>query len=258
MKAVSHRRLAVVPMIVLAIQAFAPPAGASHSWTGYHWARSTSTFTLQLTNNLSSGWQPYLSTTSTEWSTSAVLDTTIVAGVAADRRCSPTTGAVRVCNATYGSTGWLGLASVSVSGSHIVKGSVKMNDSYFNTSTYNSAAWRNLVMCQEVGHTLGLDHQDENVDNPNLGTCMDYTRLPTSNQHPNQHDYDELTTIYSHVDDFTTLAGRTPSTNRATADLGHRDRRDTVVRRTRTGRPIVFEHDLGGGHKEFTFVVWAE
>ncbi len=33
-------------------------------------------------------------------------------------------------------------------------------------------------MCQEIGHDFGLDHQDENFNNPNLGTCMDYTNDP--------------------------------------------------------------------------------
>ena len=49
-----------------------------------------------------------------------------------------------------------------------------------------------MVMCQEVGHDFGLDHQDENFNNPNLGTCMDYTNDPSTNQHPNAHDYEEL------------------------------------------------------------------
>ena len=53
----------------------------------------------------------------------------------------------------------------------------EVNDTYFNTAKYNTPVWRNLVMCQEVGHTLGLDHQDEIFDNVNLGTCMDYTNI---------------------------------------------------------------------------------
>jgi len=244
-------------MIVLAVQAFAPAANATHSWNGYHWARTTSPFTVELTNNLTSGWQPYLATTSADWSQSAVLDTTIVAGTTSERRCSPAAGQVKVCNSTYGSNGWLGLAKISVNGPHITAGSVKMNDSYFNAGNYNTPAWRNLVMCQEVGHTLGLGHQDENSSNPNLGTCMDYTGLPESNQHPNQHDYDELATIYSHGDTFTTLASP-GSVIRTRADDGGQAGQITVVRRTRSGRPIVFQNDLGGGHKEFTFVVWAE
>jgi hypothetical protein len=47
-------------------------------------------------------------------------------------------------------------------------------------------------MCQEVGHTLGLDHQDDVFDNPTLRTCMDYTSDPSTSQHPNRHDYEEL------------------------------------------------------------------
>jgi hypothetical protein len=83
-----------------------------------------------------------------------------------------------------------------------------MNDTYFNTPTYNHSWWRKLVVCQEIGHTLGLDHQDENFDNTNSGTCMDYTSNPLgppSNEYPNRHDYDELEIIYSHLDDTTTV-----------------------------------------------------
>jgi predicted Zn-dependent protease len=66
-----------------------------------------------------------------------------------------------------------------VSGSHIVQGTTKVNDTYFNTATYNTRAWRQLVMCQEVGHTFGLDHQDETFNNPNLGSCMDSPTIQT-------------------------------------------------------------------------------
>jgi hypothetical protein len=43
--------------------------------------------------------------------------------------------------------------------------------------------------------------------NPNLGSCMDYTRDPDgppSNEHPNSHDYSLLVSIYSHTDGFST------------------------------------------------------
>src|SRR5215211_7268547 len=110
----------------------------------------------------------------------------------------------------------MGIAQVWVSGKHITQATTKLNDSYFNTAKYDKSAWRNLVMCQEVGHTFGLDHQDEVSNNRNLGTCMDYTNDPDggaggasatdpSNQHPNQHDYDELQTIYAHSDSSTTV-----------------------------------------------------
>src|SRR6266540_7033119 len=134
---------------------FAPTAQANHSWGGYHWARTSNPFTLKLGDNVSSVWDPILATTSGDWSKSTVLDTAIVAGQANPRNCRPTARRVEVCNSTYGNNGWLGIAQIWLSGGHIAQGTVKLNDSYFNTSTYNTTAWRNLVSCQEVGHTLG-------------------------------------------------------------------------------------------------------
>ena len=49
---------------------------------------------------------------------------------------------------------------VWTSGSHITQGTTKVNGTYFNIGKYNTPAWRILVMCQEVGHTLGLSHLD--------------------------------------------------------------------------------------------------
>src|SRR3989344_8585733 len=95
------------------------------------------------------------------------------------RVCRATNGRVEVCNSKYGNNGWLGIAQIWVTGGeHITQGVVKLNDTYFNKSPYNTPAWRNLVMCQEVGHTLGLGHVDEIFNNTNLGTCMDYTNDP--------------------------------------------------------------------------------
>src|SRR4029453_11326975 len=133
-------------------------AYADHSWGGYHWARTANPFTLMLGTNLSGAWAPYLAQAAAAWSASSVLNMTIVAGGTTPRSCRPTSGRVEVCNSTYGTTGWLGVAQIWASGSHIIQGVVKMNDTYFRTPTYNTAAWRTFVLCQEVGHTVGLDH----------------------------------------------------------------------------------------------------
>ncbi|MGH2829742.1 MAG: hypothetical protein ACRDJM_04605 [Actinomycetota bacterium] len=193
----------------------AVPAQASHSWNNYHWARTANPFTLKLGDNVTSAWDSYLSTASSDWTASSVLNTTIVAGSAGNvKRCSPPAGRVEVCNSKYGFNGWLGIAGITLSGGHITSGYVKLNDSYFNTSSYNTPAWRLFVTCQEIGHTLGLDHTDENFGNPNQGTCMDYTNDPDgppSNEHPNAHDYDQLASIYAHLDGNTTVGSATPS-----------------------------------------------
>lgn len=67
----------------------------------------------------------------------------------------------------------------------------------FNTPTYNNPVKRQHVMCQEIGHDFGLDHQDES--GADLDTCMDYSSA-LDNAHPNAHDYEQLETIYAHLD----------------------------------------------------------
>ena len=237
-------------------------AFANHSWNGYHWARQSNPFTVSLGDNVSPTWDPYLNTTASDWSQSAVLDTVIAIGGSSRKNCRPTSGRVEVCDATYGNNGWLGVAQIWVSGSHITQGTVKLNDTYFETAKYNTPAWRNLVSCQEVGHTLGLDHQDENFSNPNLGTCMDYTNDPSTNQHPNKHDYDELSIIYSHLDSTTTIGSSTAASAHPPAmnsiDLMNRGQWGRLVRSSASGRHEVYELDFGGGNKVFTFVTWAE
>jgi hypothetical protein len=228
------------------------PAQATHSWGGYHWARTANPFTVKLDDNVSSTWDSYLNQASTDWSKSTVLDTVVVHGsFGSTRNCAPTTGQVEVCNNTYGNNGWLGIASISVNGLHITKAYVKLNDTYFNTPTYNTSAWRALVTCQEVGHTFGLDHQDENFNNANLGTCMDYTNDPSTNQHPNQHDYDELQIIYSHLDSTNTTTLTVPEVGNSPASWGR------LVSGSATHGAGVYVRDFGNGNMVITHVFWA-
>lgn len=241
--------------ILLAVAAFPFAASASHSWGGYHWARTSNPFTLKLGDNVSSTWDPILQTTSSDWSQSTVLNTTIVTGSARPRNCRPTSGRVEVCNHTYGNNGWLGVAQIWVSGLHITQGTVKLNDTYFNTPTYNTTAWRNLVSCQEVGHTLGLDHQDENFSNPNLGTCMDYTNNPGTNQHPNAHDYQELEIIYGHLDSSSTIGMPAAFAN---GDFNTPDQWGELKGASPDGRVAVYARDFGHGNLLLTRVIWAE
>jgi hypothetical protein len=258
MTATLRRRTLAVSAAVL-VAALSSSVSADHSWGNYHWARTANPFTVKLGNNLSAVWDPILDTASADWSQSTVLNTTVVAGQARNKQCRPTSGRVEVCNGAYGNNGWLGIAQIWASGSHITQGTVKMNDTYFNTAQYNTEAWRNLVVCQEVGHTFGLDHQDENFSNPNLGTCMDYTNNPASNQHPNAHDYEELETIYSHLDSTTTVgADVPPSPQSAAANLDDPSEWGRLRKSSQGGHVQKFERDLGNGQKVFTFVIWAQ
>lgn len=265
MVAILQRRLLTVLVVLWVLATFPTLTSADHSWGTYHWARSGNPFTFNLGDNVSSTWDTYLATASSDWSASNVLNTTIVPGLTTSKKCRPSSGRVEVCASTYGNNGWLGVASIWVSGSHITQATAKMNDTYFNTAKYNTPAWRRLVMCQEVAHTFGLDHQDETFGNLNLGSCMDYTSNPAgppSNEHPNTHDYDQLETIYAHVDSTTTVAqtnlmGSMPPAM-TEIDFEGPGQWGRLIRSTHNGRIHLYELDFGSGHKLFTFVIWAE
>lgn len=199
------RRLIVIISSVLFTVGIAVPASADHSWENYHWARSTNPFTVTLVDSLDATWDSYLPPVSADWSRSTVLDTTITTGASdllTRTACQPISGKVVNCNANYGPNLWLGLATIWLSGNHITQGTVQVNDFYFGQAQYNNKAERRHVLCQEVGHTFGLDHQSENGDS--LNTCMDYyhnvSDADTKSTTPNQHDYDQLSSIYQHLD----------------------------------------------------------
>jgi hypothetical protein len=190
---------------------------------------------------MTTDWKDNLNIAASDWNKSTVLDTVVVAG-ASKGNCRPTSGRDEVCNGTYGYNGWLGLAQIWASGSHITQGTTKMNDTYLASSRYSETN-RQQVICQEVGHTFGLAHQDES--GADLNTCMDYSNA-LDNAHPNQHDYDQLVTIYTHLDSSTTIASATAAAGAAEAHGFGRRVSESL-----------FVEDLGNGHKLYTWVVWA-
>jgi len=248
------------------------PASANHSWGGYHWARTSNPLVLRVNGSLTGSWGTYVNTALNDWNQSTVLNfspTTYASTSVSARKCNPITGQVLVCNSTYGQRGWLGIASIWLSGNHITKGTTKLNDTYFNMPQYNTSAWRQLVACQEVGHVFGLDHQDEDFNNANLGTCMDYTSNPSTNQHPNKHDYDQLLLIYAHLDSTSTATLGSPATNFGIREVGKPVPQsdegvgDTMaewgkpVRLDGKGRPDMFVRELPNHRKVVTHVLWA-
>lgn len=233
---------------------------ANHSWGNYHWARTGNPFTVKLGDSVSTAWDSYLGIASNDWSQSAVLDTSIVSGSGYPKLCRGTSGRVEVCNSKYGYNGWLGIASIWINGDHITKGTVKLNDSYFNTPTYNTTGWKSLVMCQEIGHTFGLNHQDENFNNDPIvpHTCMDYF-VPGANEvvHPNQHDYEQLESTYAHLDSTTTLMQSAFSKANRDNNVNVEDwldsRKDEMKEKL-----SVLKHDLGNGNKVIDFIMWVQ
>jgi len=257
--------LAFLGLFLAGVFASVTPADASHSWNGYHWARTDNPFTLKLGANVSGLWGSMLVAASSDWSQSNVLNTAIFAGGTNPKPCRPTSGRVEVCNARYGNTGWLGLAQIWITGGeHIVQGVVKNNDYYFGNSSYqyNNTAEMQHVICQEIGHTLGLDHQDTSGASRN--TCMDYYHNTSASDmestDPNQHDYDELAIIYAHLDASTTVASS------ASSRLGHGNADEHVPAGVDEhylpswASPAggdVYEVDLPNGLRVVTHVIWV-
>ena len=268
MRNMLKRQLAVVGGLTVLVMAV---PSANHSWGNYHWSVSTSVLTLQTGDNVTSAWDAYLDEAIADWNSSSVIELVKVAGGTRARQCKPTSGRIEVCNERYGNNGWLGIAQIWASGSHITQAITKLNDTYFNTATYNTPAWRRLVTCQEIAHDFGLAHQDETFDNVNLGSCMDYTNDPDggaggasnndpSNEHPNSHDFSQLLQIYNHTHSASGASATQGSNNRG-ADLSDDDGPATwgrLVRSSRDGRVQVFELDLGRGEKKVTHVFWAD
>ncbi|MBI3144758.1 MAG: hypothetical protein HYZ18_05720 [Pseudogulbenkiania sp.] len=262
----------LMPLVVgLALAALPGLSQADHSWGGYHWARTTAEFTLKLGNNLTTDdWRLLLSQASSDWNSpelfgaaSTPLLTSIVTGQS-KRNCSMVKGTTQVCNAKYGAIGWLGLASINITGgTHITQGTAKMNDTYFNLATYNNPYEKQHVMCQEIAHTFGLDHQSE--DGSSQNSCMDYFSNTGDNAgsslstRPNAHDFEELATIYDHTDSTTTVAAST-TTAPSAADVDITDDPRSwgmLVRQSTNGRSSIYERFNRDGSRTLTHVYWT-
>jgi hypothetical protein len=232
MFALTRLRLLVAFIVVLAVAAslafavFSSIASANHSWNGYHWARTDNPLALDVGDNLSDVWvrpfshedpndnpaydltnADYLDTALSDWDqrdTSPVVRLTEVPGGTKPTKCRPTSERVEVCNHRYGKTDWVGLTRIWItSDNHITQATSKLNDTYLNNPRrfpqYSNPVWRQGTLCHELGHTLGLAHQDE-------GSCMDNVSNPSSeDMRPNAHDHEQLEAIYgSHTDDANT------------------------------------------------------
>lgn len=189
------RRLAVAA-ITAVLLSFAPQASAAPCCAqGWHWRRAHNPFVINLVLSVTNAWQPQVNSAAAEWSTSDKFDMVSTPGstsLRARRNCAMTSGAVHVCNANYGATGWAGLTEAAVRGGHILRMRVRLNDAE------TPMTYRRLVSCHELGHSAGLGHNSRN------SSCM--KPGAGSRPHPDATDYAELDVIYRHLD------GATPTT----------------------------------------------
>ena len=286
------------------------PATANHSWSTYHWNIATTNAPFDVYVNVASYWRSTTDGTGAardiigdaigDWDDPSQASTAPHTAAHPDggkahdgstygdylhpvdaaatggdpKKCSPISGAIYVCSANYGFRGWLGVATVWTSGSHIIQATTKLNDSYHASGTYASHAWRATVACQEIGHDFGLGHQDENTSNDTSGSCMEYTNNPLGNETPDWHDFEQLQTIYqAHIDGKDPVSGggggrpgRAEPGAFTFREVGgaQAGSSETVVKGwgraigyDAHGRPNRFEQDVGKGVRKFTHVTWV-
>lgn len=260
------------------------PIIATHNWgggtKGYHWQRTSSSIRqVPIRRFHSSVWLTRFATAYAKWRSASMTKVRPILGATGGGRnpCPFAAGQITSCDGSYGNTGWLGLASIFVGSSgHITQGTSKVNNTYFNTAYYNNIPWRQLVICQEIGHNFGLGHVNEVNNNPNTGSCMDYTNDPDggpggasptdpSNMNPNSHDYALINSKHNHTGSAMLLPGfesemereaEMPAALRAfdpvkLSELG------TLVKIGDGGRTEVYEREFGNGYKAVTSLIRA-
>lgn len=186
------------------------------------------------------------------------MQTMVVAGTS-NKRCAMVSGTTQVCNGNYGYNGWLGLASINISGPHITQGTAKLNDSYFSSATYNNPSEKLHVMCQEVAHTYGLGHTSE--DGSSQNTCMDYYQNKTDDgisTKPNQHDFDMLNSIYAHLDSITTVSTTSAATAGQSDVTEDPNSWGSLMSQSRNGRSSTYQRANSDGTHTITHVFWTE
>lgn len=267
-------RIAALISMIAVLAAFPLTAGARHSWGKYHWARTSNPFTIRVIDSMTTDWDDNLDQAIADWDASTVLDVMKEAGASdtsTRQNCAAVSGKVHACNYTYGNTGWSGVAQIWITtGNHIAQGTAKMNDTYLASKAEVS---KQHVICQEIGHDWGLDHQS--TSGADLNTCMDYANA-FDNPSPNQGDYDQLLCMYDptykgvrlttpeghscrgsgHLDSFNSNASSAAPAGFMNADVHALENWGERV--SDNGRTALFVLDFGGGYKIFTFVIWAE
>lgn len=213
--------------VLLLASVATPSAQAKHSWGSWHWGRAANPASIPLLDSTSGDWKSIAVLVASDWTKSDVLDTPYTAQVANDVErlaCTPQERTIRVCNASNPDVTWLGLATVYPSDlrfEHIAMATAQVNDFWFMGGPQDALVEepavglnaRRHVLCQEVGHTLGLDHQK-------APSCMDDENGLNDSAYvsPNAHDYEQLEKIYAHLDDAGSGGGGNGKGKRQTKD----------------------------------------
>jgi hypothetical protein len=262
-----HRFTAVLGALIV-VSLVAIPVSANNWWGNYHWGRTSDTFILDVGANVGPEWNDALTLATDgvimDWSDSSVLNMSVVSGAVTDpklrKKCPPTAGRVEVCSASLGGS-YLGVAQLWTSfdkitqANHITQATVKVNDHFYNApgGVYNNRDQRQSVLCEELGHTIGVDHAYDGT-----GGCVTGYGASPPPLSPSTHDYEMIVSHYGHINDGTTTVGTTPAV--AAREETEIDPREwgAVLENDENGRPSVYGKDLAPGQRVTTFVVYPD
>lgn len=106
-----------------------PESGGSGEFT--QWRNRSKGLELLIQNSLTSDWDVYFVEAVADWNEAPALSL-MTEDIDVDPNCSSVTGIMKVCNDSYGLTGWTGLNEVYFTGgnSKISASVAKMNESY--------------------------------------------------------------------------------------------------------------------------------
>ncbi|MCH8815738.1 MAG: hypothetical protein IH957_11740 [Chloroflexi bacterium] len=182
-----RRSLIVAVVSLIGLLAIATVASADHAWSAYHFPSDNLNPTV--VDKTSSSLYDVTAGVQ-EW---AALGTPIQPQITTAKK-----GDITVTEAF--SPFWLGLARIFIDGDHITKGEVKLNTKLLDDYPAGAA---DHVLCQEIGHVLGLNHNRDGAQGGSPDdTCMnDQVNLFTTQYtSPNSHDTDQLNANYNHID----------------------------------------------------------
>jgi hypothetical protein len=202
-------------VFTLLLVGLAPPAVfATHPSPTHHWRRFNAALRqIPIRRMHSAAWLPRYATAYRDWRNPMMTKVRPIQGALGgpSNTCPGALNQMTSCDGSYGHTGWLALTSIVINANgHIAQTTSKLNNTYLRMLPYDTVAYRQYLICQQMGRSFGLSLVNTVVNNRNIGSCMDATNDPDggagggspsdpNNMHPNLHDFKTVNAKHNHI-----------------------------------------------------------